>query len=65
MKLQNTMKVAEELSAVTSEIREEMLQHRGNAETAVQEREKVGFMIPSTRYWYLSRIESVPFNSYL
>ncbi|VDK75089.1 unnamed protein product [Litomosoides sigmodontis] len=40
MKLQSTMKVAEELSAVTSEIREEMLQHRGNAETAVQEREK-------------------------
>ncbi|KAL3986163.1 hypothetical protein ACH3XW_41605 [Acanthocheilonema viteae] len=40
MKLQNTMKVAEELSAVTSEIRDEMLQHRGNAETAVQEQEK-------------------------
>ncbi|VDM09408.1 unnamed protein product [Wuchereria bancrofti] len=40
MKLQNTMKVAEELSMVTSEIRDEMLQHRGNAETAVQEREK-------------------------
>ncbi|EFO22569.1 hypothetical protein LOAG_05915 [Loa loa] len=39
-KLQNTMKVAEELSVVTSEIRDEMLQHRGNAETAVQEREK-------------------------
>lgn len=41
------MKVAEELSAVTSEIRDEMLQHRGNAETAVQEREKVNFIILS------------------
>uniref|UniRef100_A0A0R3RVV3 Kinectin n=1 Tax=Elaeophora elaphi TaxID=1147741 RepID=A0A0R3RVV3_9BILA len=40
MKLQNTMKVAEELSVVTSEIRDEMLQHKGSAETAVQEREK-------------------------
>ncbi|KAK6109430.1 hypothetical protein QQG55_35960 [Brugia pahangi] len=40
MKLQSTMKVAEELSIVTSEIRDEMLQQRGNAETAVQEREK-------------------------
>ncbi|VDO70554.1 unnamed protein product [Onchocerca flexuosa] len=46
MKLKNTMKVAEELSAVTSEIRDEMLQHRGNAETAVQEREKVNFFTP-------------------
>ncbi|CAG9533920.1 unnamed protein product [Cercopithifilaria johnstoni] len=45
MKLQNTMKVAEELSAVTSEIRDEMLQHKGNAEIAVQEREKVDFII--------------------
>ncbi|VDK82474.1 unnamed protein product, partial [Onchocerca ochengi] len=40
MKLKNTMKVAEDLSVVTSEIRDEMLQHRGNAEMAVQEREK-------------------------
>ncbi|VDN84058.1 unnamed protein product, partial [Brugia pahangi] len=40
MKLQNTMKVAEELSIVTFEIRDEMLQQRGNAKTAVQEREK-------------------------
>uniref|UniRef100_A0A915PUM2 Uncharacterized protein n=1 Tax=Setaria digitata TaxID=48799 RepID=A0A915PUM2_9BILA len=40
MKLQSTMKVAEELSVMTSEIRDEMLQHRGNVETAVQEREK-------------------------
>ncbi|KAM3716225.1 Myomegalin [Dirofilaria immitis] len=40
MKLKDTMKVAEELSVMTSEIRDEMLQHRGNAETVVYEREK-------------------------
>ncbi|MCP9260796.1 hypothetical protein DINM_003951 [Dirofilaria immitis] len=40
MKLKDTMKVAEELSVMTSEIQDEMLQHRGNAETVVYEREK-------------------------
>ncbi|VDN07485.1 unnamed protein product [Thelazia callipaeda] len=38
-KVQNAMQVAEELSAVTSEIRSEMMQHKESAELAIQERE--------------------------